>query len=567
MSSLIERWTAKTLRRIGYISKAEAEYIAADQRERQRMADEAKHGDANWRGGLTTMKQLRTLAVNCDVVANAVQLRIDQVRATPLQVLPVDGLDESEAQSEIEQAQEFLATTGGLGGPGVTWQEFICSGVYDLLTVGALAGYRRANKRGGMFAFELVDAATIKPLLTPGGWPPQPPDFAFEQYNLSSGQKVGQFTADELRYVRYNSALTSRFGRSPTENVLVAILQYLAYDAWNLSWATDGDADFSYWEVPSEWSVQQIEEFTAFINSLNAAMAGKQAMATKPIPAGPKRVKERPIKEASFEKTQVHLVRRIARAFGLNASVLGFEGAQYKVTQEGSEKQAVLWGADVTKLLLSDLLTDILQDDLGLTKVKAGWDEGGEDLSEVATWLNTVGTTLVPINEGREKLGLPGLEGPYVDAVFVMSQTGPVVLGWTPGTEPPPEEEPEPEAALVPPPPPPETPEEPLAQEPPPPAAKSLGETADRDLAKWRTKALKFLREGHLAKAVAFSSDSLPPSVVQSVAGRLAVAKSAEDVRAAFEVGDNGNGREGLTEEVAKSLLAAVREEQSARSV
>lgn len=548
------------LGRLGYVSKAEAD--ATRQPVVQRMAATYENQNSiNARAGSTTMAQLRLLAKSCDAVANAIQLRINQVRSTPLLIVPMPGVEEGDVQQEITQANEFITTRGGLGGPGVTKQEFICAATEELLTLGCIASYRRPSLDGGVFSSELVDGATIKPLLGSGGWIPQPPAPAFAQYNIETLQKIGEFTADEMRYVRYNSTLTSRYGKSPTELVLSAIYQYISADTWNLSWFLSGDADFTYWEVPDTWSYDEVERFESTVNSMNDATAGQKTQSRKAVRSGPKRVKDRDRKEADFEGTQVHLIRRIANAFGVNASVLGFEGAQYKVSQEGSQEQAITHGEDVTKLLLSNLITDILHEDLGLTGVQAQWEEPPKDMGPVAEVIAAAGTGVVCPNDSREMLGQPAAEGPYMDAYFLMTPTGPFVLGWRPGAEPPPvlvvEEPAVTEQLALPEAPPEETPGG-NGQEAAAPESKAAGD----DLRKWERVAVKRFREGHVEKAATFTTDAIPGPEAETIRGLLLVAKSEEDVRAAFDAAPPSG-----VESVAKALLEAVREETQRRMV
>ena len=543
-------WVTKLANYLGFVSKSEALRLSADGVRAIGMDTSIeRQGTANMRGGRVTFEDLRALAVSCDAVSNAIQFRVDQIRSTPVEVVPVKGYDEDQVADEIAMAQQFLSTPGGLGGPGVPLVDFLSAATYDLLSIGCVATYRRLNKGGSTYSEEMVDAATLKPLKTAEGWTPAPPEIAYEQYRTSSQQKVGEFTADEIRYVRYNARSFSRFGGSPTENVLMAILQYIAYDSWNLSWATDGDAEFTYWTAPQDTDSNTREQFDAVVAAINAASAGRKVVAPVSIPAGFERHHDRSLKEADFEETQVHLVRRIATAFGLNATVLGFEGAQYKVSQDSASERAKTESGDVTKLLLAGLLNDIIHDDLGLTRVMVQWEAEEKSLEPLARTLQAAGTKFYTVNDGRRMLGLPELEGGLVDASYEMTAGGPVVLGWTPGTQPPDDhsgEAPVGESAAL-----------------APTLQSAEGQAAKADEARWSRLARKRLREGHLEKALHFSSPFIRPHRREAIASRLVTAKSADDIRMAFE--EDGPSPD-ITAVVAEELLRAVRTELSARN-
>ena len=524
MPKLLDRALAK----LGYV-KAEPEAI-------RYYTNADGYGHANERGGghaKLTFAQLRAFADSCDAVRNAIDVRTAQIIGTALTFIPVDGIEEDVVQDEIKQAKEFITKKGGLGGPGVTFQEFMGQIIEDLLVCGCCAIYRRRTRGKKIFSLEPIDAATIKPLQTEGGWTPQPPEIAYEQY--VGGRKVRAFNATEIHYRRLNARTHSRWGMSPTEYVVGAILQYLGYDAWNLSWVTDGDGDIGHWEGPQDATPEERKQFDILLKKLRSTLQTRQRGATVSLPYGFRWVPRRERKEGDFEGTQTFLIRRIAAAFRVNATVLGFAGEQYKVSTEEQIGISEMWGEDVFKLLIKSLLDDILHDDLGLTQIQAQWDDDDENLQEIANTINTAGTLFLTPNEGRQMLGLPILEGGLADSLFIMTASGPAVV-WG---------------------------DNPTPQQTDPKDDKNLTPDADDDLQKWKRKALKYHAEGKLAKCE-FYSDVIPPGIMEDVRIKLEKSQNAADIQAAFFIEASGGELSSLTSNLER-LLRTVRDERGRR--
>lgn len=547
-TSLWERGLA----RLGWLRKAEAEALAtlAARGAVRYEASRDSIGGPGLRGGteLTHFSNLRFLADACDAVRICVDECKAQVLGTPWSIVPSDkAADTGQEEREVEQGLEFFETTGGLGGPGQSYTEFVEELLEDLLVCGCAALYRRPTKGGDVYSIEIVDAATIKPLLSPEGWAPQDNEVAFEQH--VGGRKVGEFTAAQMYYLRLSPRSNSRWGRSPTEKVLSAIYQYLGWDDLALSWLRDGDAEHTLYFTPQDWTQRRNLEFSEYLDSLNETLAKRQSKAAV-IPDGVRRESGRPRAEGVGETEQVHCLKRIAKAFALNASVLGFAGETYKVSQ-GEQLRLAELSAKLPRLrMLETLFTDILHEDRGLTTVQFQFDILPYDRLLMANMLKQAGPERVTLNEGRELLGEPPAEGPYADALWTSTPSGePYILGYPKGLMP--QDTGEPEVTELE-----EPPTEEAAEEPP------ALEKAKPDLRRWQRQALKFQREGHLEKALAFQSDMIPPVVCEEIAGALSKAQTAEEVRAAFAPPSELDLVAGA---VTQRLLGAIREERGRR--
>ncbi len=110
--------------------------------------------------------------------------------------------------------------------------------VRDLLEIDAVAIYTRTTRGGDLHALELVAGETVKPLIDESGRPPRPPEPAYQQFLY--GLPAGQYTLDELDYLRETARTDSVYGLSRVERILLRVNQALRKQNFDLARFTDG---------------------------------------------------------------------------------------------------------------------------------------------------------------------------------------------------------------------------------------------------------------------------------------------------------------------------------------
>ena len=103
-----------------------------------------------------------------------------------------------------------------------------------------MAVYTRRTRGGDLYALELVDGSTIKPLIDASGHAPRPPEPAYQQFLY--GMPAGQYTLDELDYLRETARTDSVYGVSRVERILLRVNQALRKQNFDLARFTDGVA-------------------------------------------------------------------------------------------------------------------------------------------------------------------------------------------------------------------------------------------------------------------------------------------------------------------------------------
>src|SRR5208282_2999867 len=85
----------------------------------------------------------------------------------------------------------------------------------EMLVIDAATLFPRYNRGGSLYALDIIDGATIKPLIGEDGRAPEPPDPAYQQ--ILKGVPAADFSADELLYLPRNVRSHRLYGMSPVE--------------------------------------------------------------------------------------------------------------------------------------------------------------------------------------------------------------------------------------------------------------------------------------------------------------------------------------------------------------
>ena len=108
----------------------------------------------------------------------------------------------------------------------------------DLLVIDAATIYPRYDRGGRLYALDVIDGATIKPLIGEDGRAPDPPDPAYQQ--VLHGVPAADFSSDELLYLPRNVRAHRLYGLSPVEQVALTINIALRREAATLDYYRTG---------------------------------------------------------------------------------------------------------------------------------------------------------------------------------------------------------------------------------------------------------------------------------------------------------------------------------------
>ena len=147
---------------------------------------------------------LRGLADNCDILSSAIETRKDQMEALDWNIRIKPDNDNkrktptAEQQKRIEAITEFFQYPDKIN----TWEQWQRQLLDDMFVIDAATLYKRRDRKGRLFALELMDGATFKILLDDSGRRPLPPDPAYQQ--IIKGMPATNYTSEELLYLVHN---------------------------------------------------------------------------------------------------------------------------------------------------------------------------------------------------------------------------------------------------------------------------------------------------------------------------------------------------------------------------
>jgi len=479
-----------------------------------------------------TFTLLRQLARNYDVAQLAIQKRIDGLRRLRWDVRPkpIAGMTRAESRARRTRLEDEVAAAKGLLSTPDQEHDFVdwlARWVYDLFTIDAATLYLRPTLAGELYGLEVIDGATIRPIIDGHGRPPAPPMPAYAQ--VIKGMTRELLTGDQLVYAPFWTRADSPYGHPPMEWILLAVNRALRRQTMDLSLYTEGTLPVAFLRLAAETPMGQIKELRSYLDEL---LAGNDVTRARviPIPGGTgtglDRVNPEPTTEA--EEWLMHIT---CAAYGVSPTELGFTpkgsglgGKGFAETQTDASIARDIGLANHIAAKLNRVLAATPPYGLGSPELEFFWEdlEKQEDRLAEAQALQVYwqigATTSDWIAENVLDQDPPGLGPVIAYGTTVMPLAD--FLGAPAGADagPPPEA---PSAA----------PGEVTATES---TDEPVVKAASTDLARWERKALRALRDGR--DPTRFESSAIAPPERAFLRDALAKAGTADDVRAAFEL-------------------------------
>lgn len=227
-------------------------------------------------GALLSFPALRALASVKEVRLN-IELIKRQICGMEWEIVPVEtpasvavGDTEYTRTFETDSIKQFFEKPDGVN----EWDAWLKMLLEDLLVIDAVTIYPDMQF-GALRSLDIVDGATMRPLLDTRGRIPHPPMPAFTQ--ILYGIPSTWYAANNIIYKPLNARSHTVYGESPTEWVLTTINTAIRHEAQRIAAFTDGNVPHSIVFVDVQTPEQKaiIEEYT------DAVMKGDLARASK----------------------------------------------------------------------------------------------------------------------------------------------------------------------------------------------------------------------------------------------------------------------------------------------
>lgn len=331
-------------------------------------------------------------------------------------------------RDHITRARAFWAVPDR--GNGLTFTEWISQALEEHLVLDALPIYPRMTLGGQMYSLEIVDGATIKPLLDHRGGRPLPPQPAYQQ--IIHGFPRGEFTADtsdmggalvipdayradQLIYVRREVRVATPYGLSSVEKCLLDLDLWMKRQGWLRSEYDEGVMPAGWFvneQTGDTWTPGQVAEYERLFNDLHVGSTAER-MRYRMLPPGikPAETSGHDIAEMYKPEFDLHLMKLVGMHFAVTAHELGFPeqtGIGGAGHAEGQDRLNQRKGRLPLLRWLAAVLTDISRAHLQLPpELEFHWlgveDEDG-DTDEPST-LEKIAAGLMTLNEGRDEDG------------------------------------------------------------------------------------------------------------------------------------------------------------------
>ena len=222
--------------------------------------------------------ELRGLADALPLLRAVIETRKDQIAGQNYAVRARARADAPDVSKSIDAVSRFLARPDRRH----SFADWLRMLVEEMLVIDAATIYPRFNRGGSLYSLDIIDGATIKPLIGDDGRSPEPPDPAYQQ--ILKGIPAADFSADELIYLPRNVRSHRLYGMSPVEQIALTINIALRRDAATLDYYRTGSSPDAFATLPKEWTADQIRSFQDYFDALMSGNLARRRM-TKFMPA------------------------------------------------------------------------------------------------------------------------------------------------------------------------------------------------------------------------------------------------------------------------------------------
>jgi len=359
-----------------------------------------------------TFHQLRTLARSYDGIQMCIRVWLDLIGKVQMVIKPRPDLLSS---GDDEGDKKFQADIAKY----MTWfekpdrqhylHEWLGTAITDQLEVDALAIYMHPARDGSLYAMELIDGTTVKPLLDDRGRQPEPPYPAYQQY-LYGGLPGAWLTSQQLLYVRESPRSDSPYGFSRVERIITRVNQALRKQQKDLARYTDGNIPAGILELPpgdTEWTSDQV---AAYQQMFDALLAGNDAFRSriKVMPPGTAyTATDEPSMVIDFDK---FLLNATVAAFGLSMADLAFTENVNRSSGDSQEnmtiRRTLLPLLNKYATLFTQVLKDYFHDDRFIVSW-TGYEEPTDLEMQANAYKTMISAYMISPSDAARKMHLP----------------------------------------------------------------------------------------------------------------------------------------------------------------
>jgi hypothetical protein len=315
-------------------------------------------------------QRLKMLAQNCNPLRMVMQRQIDLAKELRWRIKPkVDAPKGTKEDPAIAELTNFFNTPDGRN----DWPQWLNGMLEQLFVYDAVSIYKRKNQGGGIFGFELIDGATITPILDATGRIPFAPDAGYEQ--ILKGLPAVQYTTDELLYYPEHYRVDQIYGYSRVEQMVTIADMSIARMESQRGYFTNGNIGDGYFTAPPEVQPEMIGALKEMWN--NQMTAG--LVARRQVPFLPAKTEWHPTKvdllEDAFDEW---LIRLVCFPFGVEPTPFMKQTGMSKGAGKGDQKTAAEGGLAPVMEYIRNLCNRLIGGWLGRPDLEFAWVDNRE---------------------------------------------------------------------------------------------------------------------------------------------------------------------------------------------
>jgi len=320
---------------------------------------------------------------------------------------------------------------------GLSFAEWVGMALEEMLVIDALTIYpNKTLDEENLHSLEILDGATIKPLLDERGARPVTPYPAFQQILwgfprgefTASADADGEFTADDLIYMPRTRRPFTPYGYSAVERALPIIDLYMKRLQWLRTEFTDGVTPQVFMETDATYGGNP-EILRAYEHIFNDDLAGKteERRRAKMLPEGMHPIFPPGMDVKYKPEFDEYLVKQICGHFGVLPTQIGFSpkgGLGGSGIQQGEAASSEIANIKPIIAWLTELCNQLSYRFLGMPKDLSfvfKFDNTGLEERDARRRMEELQSGQKTINEARAELGLPLFTFPEADMPFVLS--------------------------------------------------------------------------------------------------------------------------------------------------
>lgn len=366
---------------------------------------------------------LRAMSQTWGLLRTVIETRKDQFMRMPWDVV-IKG-QPKKTNARRDEVAEFLKKPDGKN----RWDRWCRLLLEDLLVIDAPTIYTWRKLGGKPFALQVLDGATMFPLVDDAGRRPDAPNPAYQQ--IIKGLPMVDFDESEIIYAPMRPRPQMPiYGYPPTEQILLEISQGINRAMYQANFWREGTMPEMIMTVPEGWTAPQIAQFQAYFDGM---MAGNVQLKSR-VRFVPNGLKPFDIKNANGDGLKADYDEWIARivCFAYSVSSQPFVKQMNRATAETAQDTAEEEGLHPLMTWFKTEIGDpIVQEVFGYDDLEFNFlPQPDVDAQKQMTVLTGyVKEGVMARNEARDQLNLEKMNGG--DELTVDTPNGPVPVAET----------------------------------------------------------------------------------------------------------------------------------------